>query len=71
MNYGDGFAVFQVIDGVYNGMKLNCTSQAILSDNTLDRNTGYSVPLEIKPSGQFEPLYKTTLSVQVFLTLKN
>ncbi|KAL8167330.1 hypothetical protein V2J09_008829 [Rumex salicifolius] len=53
-----------VIDGVYNGTKLSITDQAVLSDSTLDRNTGYSIPLEIKPSGQFEPLYKTTLSVQ-------
>ncbi|KAL9253867.1 Peptidyl-prolyl cis-trans isomerase CYP37, chloroplastic-like protein [Drosera capensis] len=53
-----------VIDGVYDGTKLNCANQAILSDNKLDRNSGYSVPLEIKPSGQFEPLYKTRLSVQ-------
>ncbi|GAB2258860.1 hypothetical protein Droror1_Dr00015020 [Drosera rotundifolia] len=53
-----------VIDGVYDGTKLNCANQAILSDNKIDRNSGYSVPLEIKPSGQFEPLYKTRLSVQ-------
>ncbi|XP_024018633.1 peptidyl-prolyl cis-trans isomerase CYP37, chloroplastic isoform X1 [Morus notabilis] len=53
-----------VIDGAYNGTKLNCTDQAILSDNGLDKNKGYSVPLEIMPFGQFEPLYKTTLSVQ-------
>lgn len=53
-----------VIDGAYNGTKLSCTSQAVLSENSLDNNKGYSIPLEIKPSGQFEPLYKTTLSVQ-------
>lgn len=53
-----------VIDGIYNGTKLNCTDQAILSDNGLDKNKGYSAPLEIMPSGQFEPLYRTTLSVQ-------
>lgn len=58
-------AIVQVIDGAYNGAKLNCTNQAILSDNGLNKNSGYSVPLEIKPSGQFEPLYRTTLSVQV------
>ncbi|XP_024018635.1 peptidyl-prolyl cis-trans isomerase CYP37, chloroplastic isoform X3 [Morus notabilis] len=56
-----------VIDGAYNGTKLNCTDQAILSDNGLDKNKGYSVPLEIMPFGQFEPLYKTTLSVQAGL----
>ncbi|GMN65897.1 hypothetical protein TIFTF001_034957 [Ficus carica] len=46
------------------GIKLNCTNQAILSDNGLDKNKGYRAPLEIMPSGQFEPLYRTTLSVQ-------
>ncbi|KAF7140538.1 hypothetical protein RHSIM_Rhsim06G0193900 [Rhododendron simsii] len=50
-----------VVDGAYNGVKLSCIDQAILSDS---KNSGYSVPLEIMPSGQFEPLYKTTLSVQ-------
>ncbi|KAJ0102316.1 hypothetical protein Patl1_04571 [Pistacia atlantica] len=55
---------FQVIDGAYDGTRLSCTEQAILTDSGLDKNSGYSVPLEIKPSGQFEPLYKTTLSVQ-------
>ncbi|KAA8526859.1 hypothetical protein F0562_008912 [Nyssa sinensis] len=53
-----------VVDGTYNGKKLSCTNQAILSDNGLEKNIGYSIPLEIMPSGQFEPLYKTTLSVQ-------
>ncbi|KAK1284241.1 hypothetical protein QJS10_CPB21g00701 [Acorus calamus] len=52
-----------VIDGAYDGVKLKCTNQAVLSDNELEEK-GYSVPLEIKPSGQFEPLYKTMLSVQ-------
>lgn len=55
----------QVADGAYNGMKLGSTDQAILSDTGLDKNIGYSVPLEIMPAGQFEPMYKTTLSVQV------
>ncbi|XP_044485221.1 peptidyl-prolyl cis-trans isomerase CYP37, chloroplastic isoform X2 [Mangifera indica] len=56
-----------VIDGAYDGTKVSCTEQAILTDRGLDKNSGYSVPLEIKPSGQFEPLYKTTLSVQAGL----
>lgn len=56
---------FQVMDGAYNGIKLSSINQAILSENGQDKNIGYSVPLEIKPTGQFEPLYKTTLSVQV------
>ncbi|KDP38925.1 hypothetical protein JCGZ_00682 [Jatropha curcas] len=53
-----------VIDGAYNGTKLSCTDQAVLTDNGNDKSAGYSVPLEIMPSGQFEPLYRTTLSVQ-------
>lgn len=53
-----------MLDGAYDGVKLNCTNQAVLSDNKLENN-GYNVPLEIMPAGQFEPLYKTTLSVQV------
>ncbi|XP_077243236.1 cyclophilin-like peptidyl-prolyl cis-trans isomerase family protein isoform X3 [Tasmannia lanceolata] len=55
-----------VIDGAYDGVKLKCTDQAVLPDNEVE-NSGYSVPLEIMPSGQFEPLYKTTLSVQAGL----
>lgn len=54
-----------MIDGVYNGARLNCTDQAVISDSGLDKSTGYNIPIEIKPSGQFEPLYRTTLSVQV------
>ncbi|XP_050218334.1 peptidyl-prolyl cis-trans isomerase CYP37, chloroplastic isoform X1 [Mercurialis annua] len=53
-----------VVDGAYDGVKLSCTDQAVLTENGNDKNIGYSVPLEIKPSGQFEPLYRTTLSVQ-------
>ncbi|KAL8505945.1 hypothetical protein ACS0TY_016974 [Phlomoides rotata] len=53
-----------VVEGAYDGVKLNCTDQAVLSDGEAGKDKGYSVPLEIKPSGQFEPLYKTTLSVQ-------
>ncbi|PPD93028.1 hypothetical protein GOBAR_DD10060 [Gossypium barbadense] len=52
-----------VTDGAYDGKKLSCINQAIISENDTGKN-GYSVPLEIMPSGQFEPLYKTTLSVQ-------
>ncbi|MED6126255.1 cytochrome P450 monooxygenase 37, variant 2 [Stylosanthes scabra] len=53
-----------VMDGAYDGAKLSITNQAILSDSGADKNSGFSVPLEIMPAGQFEPLYKTTLSVQ-------
>lgn len=54
-----------MVDGAYDGMKLTCANQAILSDSEVGKTTGYSVPLEIKPAGQFEPLYGTTLSIQV------
>ncbi|CAI9088566.1 OLC1v1022918C2 [Oldenlandia corymbosa var. corymbosa] len=53
-----------VIDGAYDGMKLKSVNQAVITDGGLGNDKGYSVPLEIKPSGQFEPLYKTYLSVQ-------
>ncbi|GKA83382.1 peptidyl-prolyl cis-trans isomerase CYP37, chloroplastic [Tanacetum coccineum] len=53
-----------VVDGTYDGMTLKCTDQAILSDSGIDKSIGYRVPLEIMPSGQFEPLYKTALSIQ-------
>ncbi|PKU84622.1 Peptidyl-prolyl cis-trans isomerase CYP37, chloroplastic [Dendrobium catenatum] len=52
-----------VIDGAYDGVRLKCANQAVLSDNELE-NYGYSLPLELKPSGEFEPLYKTALSIQ-------
>nr|CAD1819352.1 unnamed protein product [Ananas comosus var. bracteatus] len=52
-----------VTDGAYDGVRLKCANQAVLSDNEIEKY-GYSVPLEIMPSGQFEPLYKTTLNVQ-------
>ncbi|GAV79867.1 LOW QUALITY PROTEIN: Pro_isomerase domain-containing protein, partial [Cephalotus follicularis] len=54
----------QVINGAYNGAKLRCINQVVLADCGIDKNSRYTVPLEIMPSGQFEPLYKTTLSVQ-------
>eukprot|EP01018_Ginkgo_biloba_P022576 Gb_26967 [translate_table: standard] len=53
-----------VIDGKYDGVKLQSTEQAIISDN--DRgDVGFSLPIEVMPAGGFEPLYRTTLSVQV------
>lgn len=54
-----------MIDGAYDGATVNCVNQAILSESGWGKEAGFSVPLEIKPSGQFEPLYKSTLSVQV------
>lgn len=52
-----------VIDGAYNGLKLKNTEQAVISDNERDE-VGFSLPVEIMPAGGFEPLYRTTLSVQ-------
>lgn len=51
-------------DGAYDGVRISCTDQAILVNSKLE-NSGYTVPLEVMPSGQFEPLYKTALSIQV------
>lgn len=56
------------MDGAYDGVRLKCTSQAVLTDNEIEKN-GNSLPLELMPSGQFEPLYKTTLSVQVVILI--
>lgn len=52
-----------VLDEAYDGMTLKCTDQAILVNGKL-KNPGYNVPLELMPSGQFEPLYRTPLSIQ-------
>ncbi|GJN32753.1 hypothetical protein PR202_gb21276 [Eleusine coracana subsp. coracana] len=52
-----------VLDGAYDGVTLKCASQAIIADSESGK-TGYTVPLEVKPAGQFEPLYRTPLSIQ-------
>ncbi|CAN1154097.1 Peptidyl-prolyl cis-trans isomerase CYP37, chloroplastic [Linum perenne] len=57
-------AKIQVVDGAYDGTKLNLINQAVITDDGLDKKSGYSVPLEIMPSDQFEPLYRTKLSIQ-------
>ncbi|CAN0826416.1 Peptidyl-prolyl cis-trans isomerase CYP37, chloroplastic, partial [Linum grandiflorum] len=38
------------VDGAYDGTKLNCINQAVITDDGLDNKNGYSVPLEIMPS---------------------
>ncbi|XP_010545802.1 PREDICTED: peptidyl-prolyl cis-trans isomerase CYP37, chloroplastic [Tarenaya hassleriana] len=53
-----------VTSGAYDGAKLNTVNQAVITDNGIGKVESYSVPLEIMPSGQFEPLYRTPLSVQ-------
>lgn len=55
-----------MVNGAYDGVKLNRVNQAVISDSGIEKNIGYDIPIEIMPSGQFEPLYRTTLSVQVF-----
>ncbi|XP_078432876.1 cyclophilin-like peptidyl-prolyl cis-trans isomerase family protein [Wolffia australiana] len=52
-----------VEDGALDGVRLKCVNLAILSDNE-DGVGGYAAPLEVMPAGQFEPLYKTKLSIQ-------
>uniref|UniRef100_J3MM42 PPIase cyclophilin-type domain-containing protein n=1 Tax=Oryza brachyantha TaxID=4533 RepID=J3MM42_ORYBR len=52
-----------VLDGAYDGVTLKCASQAIIADNETGKK-GYTVPLEVMPAGQFEPLYRTPLSIQ-------
>ncbi|KAF3778257.1 Peptidyl-prolyl cis-trans isomerase [Nymphaea thermarum] len=52
-----------VLDGAYDGIKLKSVNQAVISDNER-ASYGFSVPLEIMPSGQFEPMYRTMLDVQ-------
>ncbi|KAI3989936.1 hypothetical protein MKX01_003639 [Papaver californicum] len=52
-----------VLDGAYDGVKLNTVNQAILSANE-EKSNGYSLPLELMPSGEFEPSYKSKLSIQ-------
>ncbi|KAL6856041.1 hypothetical protein ACP4OV_018843 [Aristida adscensionis] len=51
-----------VLDGAYDGVTLRSASQAIIADG--ETGKGYTVPLELMPAGQFEPLYRTPLSIQ-------
>lgn len=50
--------------GAYNGIKLRNTEQAVLSDTENLNGAGRELPIEILPSGEFQPLYRTTLNVQ-------
>lgn len=50
--------------GVYNGVQLRTTEQAVLSDTENLAGAGRELPIEILPSGEFQPLYRTTLNVQ-------
>ncbi|MCO5553244.1 hypothetical protein L7F22_006765 [Adiantum nelumboides] len=52
-----------VLKGAYDGIALRATEQAVLSDNERSE-TGTSLPIEIMPAGDFQPLYRTTLNVQ-------
>ncbi|CAM6034477.1 unnamed protein product [Sphagnum compactum] len=53
-----------VLKGAYDGIKLRSTEQAILSDTETLDSVGRALPIEILPSGEFQPLYRTTLNVQ-------
>ncbi|KAL1202506.1 Peptidyl-prolyl cis-trans isomerase CYP37 [Cardamine amara subsp. amara] len=53
-----------VTSGAYDGVKLNTVNQAVITEDGSGKVEGVSVPLEVMPSGQFEPLYRTPLSVQ-------
>lgn len=52
-----------VLKGAYNGITLRATEQAVLSDNERSE-AGATLPIEIMPAGEFQPLYRTTLNVQ-------
>ena len=54
---------------VYDSVNLSAVNPIVLSNNGLDKNIDYNIPLEIIPFGQFKPLYKMKLSVQAFLLL--
>ncbi|CAG7877477.1 unnamed protein product [Brassica rapa] len=53
-----------VTSGAYDGTKLNTVNQAVITEDGSGKVDSVSVPLEVMPSGQFEPLYRTPLSVQ-------
>ncbi|KAG5398569.1 hypothetical protein IGI04_020383 [Brassica rapa subsp. trilocularis] len=53
-----------VTSGAYDGAKLNTVNQAVITEDGSGKVESVSVPLEVMPSGQFEPLYRTPLSVQ-------
>uniref|UniRef100_A0A453B928 Peptidyl-prolyl cis-trans isomerase CYP38-like PsbQ-like domain-containing protein n=1 Tax=Aegilops tauschii subsp. strangulata TaxID=200361 RepID=A0A453B928_AEGTS len=57
-------ATIQVLDGAYDGATLKSVSQAIIVDSETGKK-GYTLPLEVMPAGQFEPLYRSPLSIQV------
>ena len=56
--------MLQVLDGAYDGATLKSVSQAIIVDSETGKK-GYTLPLEVMPAGQFEPLYRSPLSIQV------
>lgn len=56
--------MLQVLDGAYDGATMKSASQAIIVDSETGKK-GYTLPLEVMPAGQFEPLYRSPLSIQV------
>eukprot|EP00850_Spirogloea_muscicola_P021352 SM000245S08191 [mRNA] locus=s245:11846:20185:- [translate_table: standard] len=51
-----------VLKNAYNGVPVRTTGQAVLTD--AGAGVGHEIPLEIKPAGEFQPLYRTPLVVQ-------
>eukprot|EP00850_Spirogloea_muscicola_P020236 SM000210S06750 [mRNA] locus=s210:86195:90363:- [translate_table: standard] len=51
-----------VLKNAYNCVPVRTTGQAVLTD--AGAGVGHEIPLEIKPAGEFQPLYRTPLVVQ-------
>jgi hypothetical protein len=56
--------LLQVLEGAYDGVTLKSANQAVIADSESGKK-GYTIPLEVMPAGQFEPLYRSPLSIQV------
>ncbi|KAM0898615.1 hypothetical protein ACQ4PT_021786 [Festuca glaucescens] len=52
-----------VLEGAYDGVTLKSANQAVIADSESGKK-GYTIPLEVMPAGQFEPLYRSPLSIQ-------
>ncbi|CAM0906321.1 unnamed protein product [Alopecurus aequalis] len=52
-----------VLEGAYDGVTVKSANQAVIADSESGK-TGYTIPLEVMPAGQFEPLYRSPLSIQ-------
>eukprot|EP00270_Netrium_digitus_P006019 TRINITY_DN1814_c0_g1_i1.p1 TRINITY_DN1814_c0_g1~~TRINITY_DN1814_c0_g1_i1.p1 ORF type:complete len:475 (+),score=109.48 TRINITY_DN1814_c0_g1_i1:50-1474(+) len=52
-----------LLKGAYDGVALQATSQAVIAEAREER-LGTELPLEVMPSGDFQPVYRTPLDVQ-------